>query len=365
VIPVVLEAAASQNTAIAAPAQELLPAFGTDAIDTLYMAGRRDYTQDHRKWDVAAQAIARMGEPALRVVLKMFTRENPAGSRWTFAVEVLYRMGSLAVEPLVPLLKHPNEKIRQRAASLLASFGDPRSYEALEDGLHSQDEIVRMYSAMGLGKIGDRDAVDALLSALGDPSSNTRAAAAGALGRMWEHRFLGPVARVARGDREIRTRDTAAGVLIDRVNDPVAVRIGRRYQPAALSPARQGAVLLGYLMRLGLTSLFLLAVGLVAQVGSSRRSTVEQWLAFGFVAALAFGLGFVWGRLVEHIDAGVEHLLLLMFVPVVLFIGWLLGEPGGAPFRLSPKRAGWLWTVGNFYLGYGIGWLALWGYLSG
>jgi hypothetical protein len=85
---------------------------------------------------------------------------------------------------------------------------------------------------------------------------------------------------------------------------------------------------------------------------------------FVVVAVLALALGAYWGRFVEHIDAGVERMLLLMCVPAVLFIGWLLGEPGAGAFRLSRKRVAWVWTVATFYVGYGVGWLLLWGHLG-
>jgi hypothetical protein len=294
----------------------------------------------------------------------MFRSANPAGSRWEFAVGVLYRMDGLAVEPLLPLLKHPNEKVRQRAASLLAAFGDPRAYDAFVEGLRSSDENVRLYCARGLGNIGDRRAAPILLEALRDPDWGTQRAAAAAMGKIWEPRFRDSLARLARSHREIMVRDTAANVLVFSSNDPAAMRIGRRYQPIALSPGRRDAIEFGYLLRLGATAIALLLVGLIGHVGVQRGTPWERWLALIVTACLAVALGYFWGCVVEHIEATVEHMLLFLFVPGVLLVGWLLGEPGGAPLRVTAKRWAWIWAVGSFYVGYGAGWLVLWGYLA-
>jgi hypothetical protein len=109
----------------------------------------------------------------------------------------------------------------------------------------------------------------------------------------------------------------------------------------------------------------LLAVGLMGHAGAFRDSAGLRWMALVVAGVLALGVGLFWGYLAQHVDASVKRMLLLMFVPGFLLVGRLLGEPGGAAFRLSPKRVAWVWTVGSFYLGYGIGWLALWGYLGG
>jgi HEAT repeat protein len=65
----VLEAAASPNIVVAVPAKDLLPAFGPAAIEALVEAGTRDYALGNRRWDLAKEAVARMGTPAVAAIV--------------------------------------------------------------------------------------------------------------------------------------------------------------------------------------------------------------------------------------------------------------------------------------------------------
>lgn len=70
------------------PIRELLPKYGPEAIGYLYRAGRRDYggTGSRVMWEAAAEAVGRMGEPAVPVVMEAF--DDPSSIMSGFADRV-------------------------------------------------------------------------------------------------------------------------------------------------------------------------------------------------------------------------------------------------------------------------------------
>jgi len=354
-----LEILAQGNLAEVEPIRELLPKYGPAAIQALAEAGSRDYGGMNRRvmWNAAAEAVVRMGEPAVPVIIEGF--KNP-GPLFSFSTQVLARMqeqGGGATQLLIPLLDSPQEDVRRRAAAILGNHPDPRAFDALLAALHSEDSTVRTYAARGLGYLGDPRATDALLAMVGDPTF-AREAAIGALGRMYEPSFRTMLARVARGDKEVSVRDAAANWLL-RSGDPLAMRLGRRYMPIALSPARQVAIELRYAVMLSVT--FLAVLGIAFWALLYRRGPEGPRRAIVALAACALGLGGVlWGGSITNVTAIVEHLLLLLVVPLAGAAVYLFGPPA----KLERFRLPFITSVSAFYLGYGAGWLWLWGYLG-
>jgi len=166
------------------------------------------------------------------------------------------------------------------------------------------------------------------------------------------------LARVARGDKEVSVRDAAANWLL-RSGDPLAMRLGRRYMPIALSPARQVAIELRYAVMLSVT--FLAVLGIAFWALLYRRGPEGPRRAIVALAACALGLGGVlWGGSITNVTAIVEHLLLLLVVPLAGAAVYLFGPPA----KLERFRLPFITSVSAFYLGYGAGWLWLWGYLG-
>jgi hypothetical protein len=161
------------------------------------------------------------------------------------------------------------------------------------------------------------------------------------------------------------TRDTAASVLAG-IPDPVAARLGKRYKPIAMSPARQGAIVARSIGALGATGLSLLAVGAWATYAAAKRRGRRRLLAVAMAALAACALGFVWGRVIENTSGAVENALLFVVIPLAALFGFgvVLLASRDQPDRIL-RRGAWLATMGCFYGGYGVGWLALWGYLQG
>jgi hypothetical protein len=297
-----------------------------------------------------------MGDPAIPVVMDGV--KDPAGALFGFCTRVLARMqeqGRRATFLLVPLLGDPTEEVRRNAAALLANFPDPRAYDALVAALKSEDSAVRMYAAQGLGNLRDPRAVDTLLRSLGGSWGERRAAAAG-LGRMYQPRFRIPLACMARNDSDSMARDTAANVLLYS-KDPLAVRLGRRYKPIALSPARQDAIALLYSLMLGASFVVVLGV-MLGSVSAMRRRESPRWVIAGLAACVLGAGGLLWGGVVPSVTAGVEHTLLLLVVPLAAAVACGIAIKRRAPW---PALAA---PFGAFYAGYGLGWLWLWGYLG-
>jgi len=81
------------------------------------------------------------------------------------------------------------------------------------------------------------------------------------------------------------------------------------------------------------------------------------------MASVAAGAGFLWGRVVEHIWYLVENVLLFGVIPMIAVAGFLAVRALVPRARRLAVRA-WFATVASCYAGYGVGWLALWGYLG-
>ncbi|MFQ6055763.1 MAG: HEAT repeat domain-containing protein [Methanosarcinales archaeon] len=91
-----------------------------------------------------------------------------------------------AVEPLIKALEDSSSSVRMNAAEALGEIGDARAVEPLIKALGDEDSWVRKDAAKALGKIGDKKAVEPLIKALGDRSSSVRMNAAETLAKLGE-----------------------------------------------------------------------------------------------------------------------------------------------------------------------------------
>jgi hypothetical protein len=86
-------------------------------------------------------------------------------------VGALMQMGPAAVEPLLPLLKHEDPKLRCLAAGLLSKIPDPRLVVPLMAALHDPEAGVVQCAASGLVLLDDPRAAAPLAALLKDPMS--------------------------------------------------------------------------------------------------------------------------------------------------------------------------------------------------
>jgi len=140
--------------------------------------------------------------------------------------------------------------------------------------------------------------------------------------------------------------------------DPVAVRLGRRYAPIDVSPARQASIAMAMSLWLGLTAVLLVALALTVVVAALKGALWQIQLA---VIVAAAG-GSCWGRVLQHLSGAVENGLLFVVVPAVALTGFLITKAvRKRPTRGLGVRLAWAAPTVSFCAGYALGWLALWG----
>jgi HEAT repeat protein len=100
------------------------------------------------------------------------------------AANALAKIGKPAVEPLIVALKNENPFVRRNAAEALGEIKDASAVKPLINALKDNDLIVRRNAAKALGKIKDSSAEEPLTSALKDESPAVRRNAAIALREM-------------------------------------------------------------------------------------------------------------------------------------------------------------------------------------
>jgi hypothetical protein len=132
-------------------------------------------------------ALAHMGAPeAVVPILRAFAVAGTWPSERT--AEMLYELGSEAVEPLLAFLRgvgmrstDPSVSVALKVLGMLrARAGVPLMIDFLQQPIVE----VRVNSAKALGLIDDKQAVTALCDACSDPEWQVRSAAAQALGRL-------------------------------------------------------------------------------------------------------------------------------------------------------------------------------------
>lgn len=123
-------------------------------------------------------------------------------------------LGSLkvaaAVEPLIGLLRKPVDgglttpermaqaSLRKSVARALGEIGDPRAVDALITALGDPEDSVRVVSAQSLGQIKDQRATEALVSLVDVKSNGVGRAALMALAQIKDPRAIGPLIEAMR-----------------------------------------------------------------------------------------------------------------------------------------------------------------------
>ncbi|MCM3870565.1 MAG: HEAT repeat domain-containing protein [Pyrinomonadaceae bacterium] len=83
-------------------------------------------------------------------------------------VQELMHIGPPAVSALLTVVGEQQAAQRGQAMYALSEIADPRAQPAFKLGLSDDDERVRSYSAVGLSRIGDADALKALIQTIND-----------------------------------------------------------------------------------------------------------------------------------------------------------------------------------------------------
>jgi HEAT repeat protein len=163
--------------------------------------------------DMTAQALVRIGEPAVAPLVRVLrVAGNPFRRR---LVEVLVRTRGLAVRPLIDVLGDENAEVRLTASEALVKMGKP-ALGSLRGALKNSKPGVRLEAATALGLIGDPTAVKPLIQAIRGRDRELRQRAAGALVRIGRPAAAPLVSLFKDADASVREQASQALVEIGR-----------------------------------------------------------------------------------------------------------------------------------------------------
>ncbi|MGH2554251.1 MAG: HEAT repeat domain-containing protein [Actinomycetota bacterium] len=163
-----------------------------DGVPPVLIAALKD--PELRVREMAAEALTRWHSPAvarrLAAALAAPDLRRPAG-------DVLVRMGTTAVEPLIEVITGDDVEAAAAAGALLERIA---GVSAFAEHLSSVDPEERLRAVQVLGAMGGSAAADALLETLSDPDVRIRARSATMLGAMGELRAVKPLRRMFLSD---------------------------------------------------------------------------------------------------------------------------------------------------------------------
>jgi len=168
-------------------------------------------------YDEAATALGKIGVQAIEPLIAKLAEVGSASDK---AAEALAHIGEPAVAALTTALKDDNDRVRAKAAGVLARTGGI-SLENLLQALNDKDQGTRAAVAEGLRWTEDARATKALIDLLNDENSKVRACAASALGRAGNKAAVGPlIGRLNDKDMQVRVNATHA---LGKIGDKGAV----------------------------------------------------------------------------------------------------------------------------------------------
>ncbi len=160
--------------------------------------------------DRAAQDLIRLGPDAVTPLIEALQSKD--ASLIPLVQQILARIHS-ASSTLIKLLSTAHPVIRGRVAEVFTISKDVAAVPSLLDAVQGEYFTVRSRSALALGKIGDAKAVQPLLKLLKDPEDEVRTAACLALGLFRNSSTFDDVANVLLDDPKIEVRQAAARAL--------------------------------------------------------------------------------------------------------------------------------------------------------
>lgn len=183
--------------------------FGPAAVDQLIRMLKSD---DVTAWVFARESLKQVGRPASPALIELLGQRST--STWTLhnAVELLGEFHEVnAIDSLIRLLDYQNILVRDEVIKSLTLIGKPAA-EPLYAALLAAKPEIRKRSAIVLGQIGDKRALEPLIAILKDRRANNprkdsafeaglRADAAGALGTLGDVAAIGPLQDAVENDR--------------------------------------------------------------------------------------------------------------------------------------------------------------------
>jgi HEAT repeat protein len=191
-IPALTQALTDPDAEVREEAILALSALDDERVLEPLIDGLKD--PEERVRQVAGDALIRWNSPAVaRRLVESLT--SPALRRP--ASELLARMGTSAVDPLVDLLREGHPEL---AATVGVTLERLVGRDVFLQRLGSMDPADRLGAVEALGALGGPEAVEGLTRALSDPNENIRITALRALGDMGDRSAIDAVQRSAQGD---------------------------------------------------------------------------------------------------------------------------------------------------------------------
>ena len=164
-------------------------------------------------------ALKKIGDRRIVRPLLRFGQEHP---EWRpSANDTLVRLGTTVVQELLSILQSDEPGLTLEAIVVLGRIGDQQAVPALIACLDHVSNLLKAHVTEALALIGDSRAVPHLLRALEDPHTPTRANAAAGLVRMADPRSVRPLLNALR-DNDCDVRVYAA-IALGELGDPKAV----------------------------------------------------------------------------------------------------------------------------------------------
>lgn len=119
----------------------------------------------------------------------------------------------LPINTLIAGLKHPNENVRDLAASTLGYSGNPEAVKPLIEALQDDSEWVRRTITLALGQFKDPEAVPVLIQLIEDRDPDVAGLAMQSLGQIGDPRAIEPLINVLKHETAYPRADNAAAAL--------------------------------------------------------------------------------------------------------------------------------------------------------
>lgn len=131
-------------------------------------------------------------------------KKNDVEYRYRSAIALGEIGDPVAIEPLSHLLSDENSGVRWEAAEALGKIGKP-ALDVLITALKDEDDDLRWRAAIALGDINEPDAIEPLISTLGDSDPYMRSRVAKAVSRYGKQAIEPLVRAFCNGDELVRT----------------------------------------------------------------------------------------------------------------------------------------------------------------